>query len=130
VSALSPADHRDDVRVELSSGDSGDLNGVVDGVDMIIRRGDERHGDTMLMMLDPRVSIAARCSSRLPGMIRSWASQVDNGHTVTYADVICAINPLVAGPLGPTDNQGTPTVTEGPSGHSLDSLSVARIHSR
>ena len=55
VSALSAGDLRGDVGVEVSGGDSGGLDGVVDGVDMIIRRGDEGDGVAAArVVLDPR----------------------------------------------------------------------------
>ena len=55
VSALSAGDLHGDVRVEVSGGDSGDLDGVVDGVDMIIGGGDEGDGAATLLMFDPGV---------------------------------------------------------------------------
>ncbi len=74
VSALSAGDRRGDVRVELSGGDSGGLDGVVDGVDMIIGGGDEGDGDAAAWCSIHMSPIAARWSSSVPGMIRSWAS--------------------------------------------------------
>ena len=73
VSVFSAGDLRGDVRVELSGGDSGGLDGVVDGVDMIIRGGDEGHGDAAVV-LDPRVGDRGEVIVEVPGMIRSWAS--------------------------------------------------------
>ena len=53
MGALATGDRYVDVRVELSGGDSGGLDGVVDGVDMIIRGGDEGYGAATLLMFDP-----------------------------------------------------------------------------
>ena len=64
VSALSAGDRCGDVRVELSGGDSGGLDGVVDGVDMIIRRGDEGDGGAASVVLDPRFGRSRRGDRR------------------------------------------------------------------
>ena len=53
VSVFAAGDRRGDVRVELSGGDSGGLDGVVDGVDMIIGGGDEGDGFAAGVVLDP-----------------------------------------------------------------------------
>ena len=55
MSALAADDLCGDVRVELSGGDSGGLYGVVDGVDVIIRRGDQGNGHAASVVLDPRL---------------------------------------------------------------------------
>ena len=55
VGVFSAGDRRDGVGVEVSGGDSGGLDGVVDGVDMIIGRGDEGDGVAARVVLDPRV---------------------------------------------------------------------------
>ena len=55
VGALSAGDRRDESGLSVSGGDSGGLDGVVDGVDMIIGGGDEGDGAARLLVFDPRV---------------------------------------------------------------------------
>ena len=64
VSAFAAGDRRDPVRVEVSGGDSGGLDGVVDGVDMIIRGGDEGDGVAARVVLDPHVGRSRRGDRR------------------------------------------------------------------
>ena len=54
VSALSAGDLHGDVRIELAGGNSGGLHSTIDGVDMIVRRGDEGHRLATLLEFDPR----------------------------------------------------------------------------
>ena len=54
VDVLTAGDRRGRGRVEVSGGEAGCLDGVVDGVDVIVRRGDERDGVAALVVVDPR----------------------------------------------------------------------------
>ena len=75
VNVLAASDRRSVFAVEVSGVEPGCLHGAVDGVDVVVRRGDE--GDCFASLGGVRSTSwpsVRRWASMLPGMIRSWAS--------------------------------------------------------
>ena len=69
-SRLTVGDHCCPGGVEVAVLDSALLDEVVDGVDVIVGGGGDRHRLTGCVAFDPVSAIASRCSSMEPGMIR------------------------------------------------------------
>ena len=74
VDVLAAGDRVASVGVEVSGGESGGLDGVVDGVDVVVGRGDEGDGVAAPVVVDPGVGDRGEVLVEGAGMIRPWAS--------------------------------------------------------